>query len=270
MTRAESSNSRETKKDKEKTPQKGSQEETSLRSNDDSEGSNDDEDEEEGKVSEVNSEVEEALLDQYKDLLVGTDEESEGEYQLNPTVDYNQVTDEEPSADEESDAEEDDSLESNSRPSKKAKFDLPELMNGYYSGDESDSYEEDDVARKQLANEPKKKNRRGQRARQKIWEKKYGSQAKHVQREYEKQRQEKEKRQTEFEERQAKREARAAQMAESSRSRIPSSSTPQPQAVAQSNFAAVDKPIHPSWEAKRIADEKLKNVKFQGKKITFD
>ncbi|KAI1078868.1 Bud-site selection protein [Whalleya microplaca] len=51
---------------------------------------------------------------------------------------------------------------------------LPTLMGGYISGSESAS--DVDIA-------PARKNRRGQRARQAIWEKKYKDQAKHVQKE---------------------------------------------------------------------------------------
>ncbi len=50
---------------------------------------------------------------------------------------------------------------------------LPSLMGGYISGSESAS--DIDVA------PPTRKNRRGQRARQAIWEKKYGEKAKHHQ-----------------------------------------------------------------------------------------
>ncbi|KAF1984930.1 Bud-site selection protein [Aulographum hederae CBS 113979] len=59
-------------------------------------------------------------------------------------------------------------------PSKNSTF-LPSLtMGGYWSGSES---AESDIP--ELA--PDRKNRRGQRARQKIWEKKYGKTAKHLQ-----------------------------------------------------------------------------------------
>ncbi|KAI1490301.1 Bud-site selection protein [Biscogniauxia mediterranea] len=84
------------------------------------------------------------------------------------------------SADESSDSE-DDAI---SPPPKKARSSsskdtrsgtsafLPSLMGGYISGSESAS--DVDVA-------PARKNRRGQRARQAIWEKKYGDKAKHHQ-----------------------------------------------------------------------------------------
>ncbi|KAI0593240.1 Bud-site selection protein, partial [Biscogniauxia sp. FL1348] len=83
------------------------------------------------------------------------------------------------SADESSDSEDD----AVSPPPKKAKSSskavrsgtsafLPTLMGGYISGSESAS--DVDVA-------PARKNRRGQRARQAIWEKKYGDKAKHHQ-----------------------------------------------------------------------------------------
>ncbi|QEU60782.1 Bud22 [Kluyveromyces lactis] len=226
----------------------------------------------EREAPELDSETEELLSKQYDGLLVGSDEESEPEFHLDPTIDYNQVTDEEGKeeySDDEDDEENSDS-DSGEPSNKKPKYNLPELMNGYISGDGEDDLD-DKVARKQIAAVPVKKNRRGQRARQKIWEKKYGSQAKHVQRQLEKEHKERETRQQEYEQRQAKREAKAAQLAEQQRKRVSqynsqssTSNIPPPQPVI-----TADKPIHPSWEAKKIAEEKQKNVKFQGKKITF-
>lgn len=54
---------------------------------------------------------------------------------------------------------------------------LPTLMGGYISGSESEASDLDDG--------PPRKNRRGQRARQAIWEKKYKDKAKHVQKQQE-------------------------------------------------------------------------------------
>lgn len=59
---------------------------------------------------------------------------------------------------------------------------LPAIMSGYYSGDE----DEDELEKADRDNEVQKvtskhrKNRRGQRARRKIWEKKFGKNAKHL------------------------------------------------------------------------------------------
>ncbi|KAI1777362.1 Bud-site selection protein [Hypoxylon cercidicola] len=54
---------------------------------------------------------------------------------------------------------------------------LPTLMGGYISGSESEASDLDDG--------PPRKNRRGQRARQAIWEKKYKDKAKHIQKQQE-------------------------------------------------------------------------------------
>lgn len=220
------------------------------------------------EAPELDSETEELLAKEYDGLLVGSDEESDDEVHLDPNVDYNQVTDEEPDYEDSNSEEEEDSDSEPSGPkAKKPKYELPELMHGYISGEEDEDID-DKVAKRQSSNVPAKKNRRGQRARQKIWEKKYGSQAKHVQRQLEKERQEREKRQREYEERQAKREAKAAQNPQYQRIITPQHSSGSVDNQTKNNI--VEKPIHPSWEAKKIAEEKQKNVKFQGKKITFD
>ncbi|CDO93769.1 unnamed protein product [Kluyveromyces dobzhanskii CBS 2104] len=243
-----------------------------INQNEDSESDMEEENTDNREGLDLDSEGEELLSKEYDGLLVGSDEESESEFQVDPTIDYNQVTDEEDDEEEEEEEEEEHSIDSDSDEpsSKRPKYNLPELMNGYISGDEEDE-QEDRRARQQVAAAPVKKNRRGQRARQKIWEKKYGSQAKHVQRELEKEHKERETRQKEYEERQAKREEKAAQLAEQQRKRVSqySSQSKSPYVPPPLPVATADKPIHPSWEAKKIAEEKQKNVKFQGKKITF-
>lgn len=219
---------------------------------------------------ELDSEQEDIIMKQYNGLLAASDDESEGDFQLDPSIDYNQVTDEEPSEDEDRHSELDDGSEDETDrfTNKKQKLGLPELATGYYSGDEDESFEDDDMFRDEVSEKPKRKNRRGQRARQKIWEKKYGKQAKHIQREVEKERAERERKRLEFEERQAKREAKAAKAAEiHGNSHFDKFAQPK---QSDSNAKASDKPLHPSWEAKKIAEEKQKNVKFQGKKITFN
>lgn len=146
---------------------------------------------------------------------------------------------------------------------KKEKFEnLPSLAVGYFSGESDD---EEDVDNDKVAKEAttQRKNRRGQRARQKIWEQKYGKRANHVAKERQRVASEREQKQKEFEERQRKRELKAQQ-----------SQNSQQQAYQKSYTKDSDQQnsgyVHPSWEAKRKAEEKLKNLKFTGKKMKFD
>ncbi|CCF55648.1 hypothetical protein KAFR_0A02100 [Kazachstania africana CBS 2517] len=215
---------------------------------------------------------EEAILKQYEGMLAASDDESGGDKEigaLDPDINYNEVTDEEPSEEEEEEEEEeDDEDDEDDEPSSK-KPKLPELMAGYYSGDDSDSDEiEDKIAREQASNAPKRKNRRGQRARRKIWEQKYGKGAKHIQREFEKKMEEREQRQKEYEERVAKRAVKAA-LRDKENANLTPLGERKPRETAETKPAKVHEE-HPSWVAKRIEEEKLKNAKFKGKKITFD
>lgn len=220
------------------------------------------------------SEIDDEILEQYDGMLVGSDEDendgAEG-FSLDPKVNYNEVTDEEPDQleDEDETNDEDDSGVETRRKNNQAK--LPELMGGYYSGGDSDSEidsGEDRVAREQISVTEKKKNRRGQRARRKIWEKKFGREAKHIQREVENDLAERKKRQVEYEARVVKRSAKAADI-EAKR------------AADRENKENFEKSYkhptktellseHPSWVAKRNEEAKLKNAKFQGKKVKFD
>ena len=238
---------------------------------------------------EITSDDEDLLVEQYEGLLGSSGDEKEGGGYLNPNINYNEVTDEE--ASDESFAAEDNEEEfseyEDSEPTRKrAKLhNLPELMAGYYSGDDSeeDSNEsdknvkgknkksgamEDRTAREQMSNEPKRKNRRGQRARRKIWEKKYGSQAKHVQRELEKEMEDRKQRQVEYEARVAKREAKAASL-QDSRNREHENERREVLYKKEKGTVATGEE-HPSWIAKRLAEEKLQKAKFEGKKIKFD
>lgn len=152
------------------------------------------------------------------------------------------------------------------------KYNLPGMAMGYYSGgsDEESDYDVDnDKVVKAVTKE--RKNRRGQRARQKIWEQKFGKEAKHVKAENQRVHNEREQKRLEYEERCRKREEKAR----------PSGSNvaplgerkPHSESTGESISEAPKVPVvtdHPSWEAKRLANEKLKNVKFAGKKITFD
>ncbi|CAB11709.1 Protein bud22 [Schizosaccharomyces pombe] len=125
---------------------------------------------------------------------------------------------------------------------------LPALTAGFLDPVESD----DEFVEKELeeVDIPKRKNRRGQRARQAIWEKKYGKGANHLIKKATEERSIREERQRKYEERQAKRAARENAFTEHQ--------TPQ-------------KPeqLHPSWEAKR-KQKMPSSAAFQGKKIVFD
>ncbi|KAK4457034.1 Bud-site selection protein [Cladorrhinum samala] len=139
---------------------------------------------------------------------------------------------------------------------------LPTLMGGYISGSESAS--DVDLA-------PARKNRRGQRARQQIWEKKYKEKAKHL----------------------AKQSTRDAGW-DLKRGAVDGDSKPWKKGIKNpllkksvsgaNEIKVVPKEtktekrarddvgsLHPSWEARRLAKEKERlTAPFEGKKITFD
>lgn len=159
---------------------------------------------------------------------------------------------------------------------------LPSLtMGGYVSGSESEA--EDNI--EELG--APRKNRRGQRARQAIWEKKFGAGAKHVQQEKAKN------------DRFASREARDAgwdtkRGAQAGNAKASGSYKPRwqqdrearrkegedaasggnaseigPRRKAEASNVA--KPMHPSWEAAKKAKERSQDASsFTGKKIAFD
>ncbi|KAI0829136.1 Bud-site selection protein [Hypoxylon sp. FL0890] len=159
---------------------------------------------------------------------------------------------------------------------------LPTLMGGYISGSESEA-SDIDVG-------PPRKNRRGQRARQAIWEKKYKDKAKHVQ----KQQQEKAKGRDQgwdmrrgavgddeegsnkpwkkgirnpFDNKHVHPE-RQRQMQGGSQeadSRNQTAEKPKPKAAPKRDDTG---PLHPSWAAAKKAKEQ--KVEFQGRKVVFD
>lgn len=136
---------------------------------------------------------------------------------------------------------------------------LPKLtMAGYVSGSGSDV--EDDVEDAQP-----KKNRRGQRARQAIWEKKYGKKAKHVQEQAGKQDWDPKRGAVS-----SSKFAKDANKLPLGKRRLPGSTTKL--TVASKKPQRDDTgPLHPSWEAaKRAKEKKSVPVAFQGKKISFD
>ncbi|KAL6947069.1 hypothetical protein ACO0QE_001933 [Hanseniaspora vineae] len=257
-----------------------------------------DESDEEGQEGEVD---EDALVAQYEGLVaLSEDEDSGDERGLRDDVDYNEVTDLEPTEEEEEDASDDielgESSDEEEQPLKKKqkkssaessndvdaqkkqkqkqeekekkqkkKIALPaleygfldqgEFGNGHDSNDNASDLDDPFFDRP----EPKKqKNRKGQRQRRLIWEKKYGKSANHVQKEIAKKREEREKRQKEFEEREEKRQQRVKEQFENDRAKY----------LKKKDYES--KEFHPSWEAKKVQEEKLKNVKFSGKKVVFD
>ncbi|KAI7785213.1 nadh-ubiquinone oxidoreductase kda subunit [Diaporthe eres] len=144
---------------------------------------------------------------------------------------------------------------------------LPSLMGGYISGSESDA-SDIDVA------PAARKNRRGQRARQAIWEKKFKAKAKHLN-------QEKAGRDSGWD---LKRgavdgsdrtpwkkgiktpfERRSEGQRDEQEHAAPEPRRPRPPTKKDD-----EGPLHPSWEARKKAKEAQQTAAFQGKKITFD
>ncbi|KAK2761606.1 hypothetical protein FQN54_001434 [Arachnomyces sp. PD_36] len=159
---------------------------------------------------------------------------------------------------------------------------LPSLMmGGYWSGSESG---DDDIDGADVA--PKRKNRMGQQARRQLWEKKYGSGAKHLQ----KQKQNESKSRDhgwdarkgassrdDFRGKRGRGRGGGFGSGRSSREdRKPgkeqgTSSNAEP--IGQRKPSAKDlaqKPLHPSWEAAKKTKEQKGQVAFQGKKVVFD
>lgn len=148
---------------------------------------------------------------------------------------------------------------------------LPSLSAvGYISGSESEAEDLDEEVA------PQKKNRRGQRARQQLWEKKYGKGAKHLAKQ-------KNDRNAGWD---AKRGAVDGDGGRGKKGKFgrdrggfkPGGRGPQ---ATDANTVELGKKknhrddggkLHPSWEAAKLAKEKAKlgNVQFQGKKVTFD
>lgn len=225
---------------------------------------------------------------EYDNLVQGSDSEDNDEdrnHGRSDEINYNEVTDEEVSDDlSEDDSlntldEEDDSadVKKEKKKDKKEKkekkekkkvqpYQLPELAVGYVSGDSDDDVadfdDDDDVVREATT---KRKNRRGQRARQKLWAKKFGKEAAHIKKKIEHAQQEREKKQMEFEERERRRQLKRQRENDNESSMGASNSTTSRE-VESSTHVDIN---HPSWEAKKKAEEKIKNAKFQGKKIKF-
>jgi len=134
---------------------------------------------------------------------------------------------------------------------------LPTLMGGYISGSESAS--DIDIA------PPTKKNRRGQRARQAIWEKKFGEKAKHLK---------KDERDVGWDPRRGAVDTDGKPWKKGIRNPLekksrqdgeqrPAETRPKPKPQDTG-------PLHPSWEARKKAKEMQETATFQGKKVVFD
>ena len=165
---------------------------------------------------------------------------------------------------------EQDELSKKSTKKEKKDYNLPQLASGYFSGGSDDEGEDVDNDKVVKDITTQRKNRRGQRARQKIWAQKYGREAKHVKSEIEKAASDRERRRLEYEERCRKREEKN-NLAPTGSNTAPLGDRKVRNGVSPAPGPPSDTTkMHPSWEAKKLAEEKLKNVKFQGKKITFD
>ena len=151
---------------------------------------------------------------------------------------------------------------------------LPTLsLGGYWSGSESGMEEnfQDDAGAV-----PTRKNRRGQRARQKIAEKKYKDKANHLKKQAQSrdagwdgrrgarthERGDERRRKGGFAERSGGDRARG--------SRGPMSSGANSDPVKLRSKAASDGPLHPSWQAAKKAKEQKTSQVFQGKKLVLD
>ncbi|KJR86340.1 uncharacterized protein SPSK_02364 [Sporothrix schenckii 1099-18] len=211
--------------------------------------------------------------------------------------------------DDESESESDEDLRPRKRKATSATtFDgtshfLPSLMGGYVSdgGDDADGVADDEEAAARMLGGPRK-NRRGQRARQAIWEKKYKQLAKHVL--------EQEKKGTDAGGKDGGKDKKANKNGkqkdggggwDAKRGAVDASDKPRwlrrkmgllgrvgpvggggkgagsnatPPAGAKKENpnanAQVSGTLHPSWEAARKAKDKAQTAAFEGKKIVFD
>ncbi|KAK6956813.1 hypothetical protein Daesc_002093 [Daldinia eschscholtzii] len=160
---------------------------------------------------------------------------------------------------------------------------LPSLMGGYISGSESEASDLD------LA--PARKNRRGQRARQAIWEKKYKEKAKHVQKQQEKAKAGRDQgwdmRRGAVGDEEAsnkpwkkgirnpfdnkhihpERQQQLQGGREQAGGRNSVADRPKPKAVPKRDDTG---PLHPSWAAAKKAKEEGQKIEFQGRKVVFD
>ncbi|CRG90779.1 hypothetical protein PISL3812_07824 [Talaromyces islandicus] len=219
---------------------------------------------------------------QFDDRLASASDDSDPELDIdtNPGVNrrYDAVTDLSVSSGSESESSSESPPASKVKGRQKLRADeapkdttfLPSLMmGGYWSGSESD----DDIDTPKP--QPQRKNRMGQQARRALWEKKYGSGAKHLQNDNRKGNNNKN---AGWDSR------RGATDGSDSRSRWGKGQTGRSFDKGGNKSDRVDKsaprgapskananaPLHPSWEAARKAKIEKSQASFQGKKITFD
>ena len=147
-----------------------------------------------------------------------------------------------------------------SAPTKSTTF-LPSLsLAGYYSGGSSaSSIDDDDDQRPQ-----QRRNRMGQQARRALWEKKYGTRARHV-------RNQKQKldRDKGWDARRGATGARRKGVGRGPKSSGANSDPVGVRKVKGKADAMKEGPLHPSWEAAKKAKESKKAVAFEGKKVVF-
>ncbi|KAI7671650.1 hypothetical protein KC319_g5505 [Hortaea werneckii] len=146
---------------------------------------------------------------------------------------------------------------------KKTTF-IPSLtMGGYVSGSGSDPESDIDVA--------PKKNRRGQRARQALWEKKFGQKAKHLQKTSRNAGWDPKRGATDGTERKPGQKPGMVNPAKRQLDREHTFANRRDGGHASKKHKDDQGPIHPSWEAAKKAKEKKEGgAAFAGKKITFD
>ena len=156
------------------------------------------------------------------------------------------------------------------RPPIKATTFLPSLtIGGYWSGSESEPNTSDEEAAKIHP----KRNRRGQRARQAIWEQKFGSGANHVQ----KQRQSRDDGWDPRKGAKSRDGTRGSKIRSKPKTQARDRGNPVMPTGANSDPVnkkggkmPQDNKLHPSWEAARRQKEEKKTAAFQGKKVVFD
>ena len=150
---------------------------------------------------------------------------------------------------------------------------LPSITLGGYISDSGSEY-----SLTSEALEPRK-NRRGQRARRQIWEKKFGQNAKHLQSQARSQ-----NRDLGWDPRAGARSAEDRYKGKNEKSHrqirrgrtgpLSSGANADPVKARPSKAESQGKqaagPLHPSWEAAKRAKEATKSVAFQGKKLVFD
>lgn len=218
-------------------------------------------------------------LDPMEITDVSASEDSDDEVDLDSSASEKDPEEGDPEDEENSDEDESESESDGSavspppkarKESKKAtkvtdtKF-LPSLMGGYISGSESEA-SDIDVA------PAARKNRRGQRARQAIWEKKFKEQAKHLGKE-------KSSRDdgwdlkrgaVDVSERTPWKQGIKTPFGKRSGDSGGGEGVAEPRRPKAPRKKDDEGPLHPSWEARKKAKEQQQTAAFQGKRVVFD